>query len=201
MQKRFLQDPSIILLLLSNIFCIIYYQQHPENFGTIVWIYWFQSVIIGIFNFLDLLTLKNYNPSDVTINGKVAKSGGKGCVAFFFLFHYGMFHLVYAIFILVQQGIPDRRIVFITIIAFLMESLIIFRRKKLYEANHAVNPGVIMFLPYLRIVPMHLLIIIPVFFHISPSILFLVLKTFADLGFFLITQRMYRNVSMNVLEA
>ena len=197
MLRRIFSDPTILLLLLSNLICIWYFQTHTDGFGTVVWIYWWQSVIIGIFNFLDLITIKNYDSSKLLVNGKPAQQSGKGCMSFFFLFHYGTFHLVYGVFLLVQQGLPNRTMLAINIIAFLMESVIVFRRKKAYEKEHPVNPGVLMFLPYLRILPMHLLILMPVFLSISPSLVFLILKTLADIIFYLITQKIYRNKSVS----
>jgi hypothetical protein len=52
-----------------------------------------------------------------------------------------------------------------------------------------IDLGVLFFLPYLRIVPMHLMILIPTFFGITPSILFLVLKTIADALFYVVAKK------------
>ena len=95
--KRILSNPSILFLIAGNLYCIWYYKKYPEDFATIVWIYWFQSIIIGFFNFLELLTAKNTIGNITTVN-KSPKELSKGCSAFFFLFHYGIFHLVYFIF-------------------------------------------------------------------------------------------------------
>ena len=52
-----------------------------------------------------------------------------------------------------------------------------------------VNIGAMFFLPYARVVPMHLMILMPQFLHISGNAIFLVLKTLADV----IMYAVYRN--------
>jgi len=50
-------------------------------------------------------------------------------------------------------------------------------------------------LPYVRIVPMHLMILAPAFFGMSPSAVFLILKTLADIIFFFLSRNLYKKVS------
>ncbi len=194
MIKRILSNPSLLFLILGNIYCIWYYERHPEDFGTIVWIYWFQSVIIGFFNFLELLTTKNEN-SDIKLNKKSGTNFTTGCAAWFFLFHFGVFHLVYSIFLLVQfdETLISRLILIIGIATFFIESIIGFMRHKMVAKTEKVNTGLLFFLPYLRIIPMHLMILLPAFFGVTPSLLFLVLKMGADL----LSSRLYNYVYRN----
>jgi hypothetical protein len=98
--------------------------------------------------------------------------------AWFFLFHFGFFHLVYGIFLLTDFGIRsvDSRVLLIGIGAFFLECLINFIRHKRMERTMSVNLGAMFFLPYLRIIPMHLMILLPAFLGWKPSMLFLVLK-------------------------
>lgn len=191
--KKFL-SPTFLLLLLGNFYCIYYYTTQPNGFDSVIWIYWFQSVIIGLFNFLDLLTLKVFDTEGFKINGQPMQKSQNGCVAFFFLVHYGIFHFVYAIFLATQIGINAAltKMVFIGIIFFLFESLVDFRHRKQMEKTREVNFGYLFFLPYLRVIPMHLFILIPVFMGINGSILFLILKFFADVISFLIYRRIFQ---------
>jgi len=183
MLKRLLSNPSILFLIAGNLYCIWYYENHPGSFATVVWIYWFQSIIIGLFNFIDLLTVKNYNSAEFTMNNEPVTARNKGCVAWFFLFHYGTFHLVYAVFLLVNQGISsvDRLVFLLGIATFFLESVINFRQQKQIERTVPVRLGILFFLPYLRIIPMHLMILLPAFMGWKPSLLFLVLKMGADI--------------------
>lgn len=192
--RKSLQEPSFWLLLLANLFCLYYYTRHPEGFKTIVWIYWLQSVFIGLFNFLDLLTVKNPETTSMTINGQPVNKSWKtkGCAAFFFLFHYQFFHLVYAIFLLtIIKGKLDILFLQLALLVIVFEGVLSFIRNKKMQQDNPVNFGRLFFLPYLRIIPMHLMILAPAFLGISNILVFLVLKTLADIGMHILTRKIY----------
>ncbi len=193
MTKNAFLNPSLLFLVAANIFCIWYYSEHPDGFSTIVWIYWFQSIIIGLFNFLDLLTLKKFDAGTFKINGEPATDKNKGCIAWFFLVHYGAFHFGYAIFLLVQLGISNLNssVIMLVVAGFFVEGIISFRKQKAIENVNPVSIGALFFLPYLRIVPMHLMILGPLFFGWQASTLFLLLKTGADVLAYLFYQHLY----------
>ncbi len=193
MLKNIFSNPSILFLLAGNIYCIWYYENHPDAFATVVWIYWFQSITIGLFNFLDLLTVKNYDAANFKMNNKPVTTNNKGCIAWFFLFHYGIFHVVYAVFLLVNQGIRsvDKIILMLGIAVFFAESILNFMKQKQIEHTQSINLGTMFFLPYLRIIPMHLMILLPAFLGWKPSLLFLALKMGADILSFLIYHYVY----------
>jgi Family of unknown function (DUF6498) len=193
MLKKNLSNPSLLFLVAGNLFCIWYFQTHPEGFATVVWIYWFQSVIIGLFNFLFLLTVKNFDTGNFTMNNKPVKPESKGCMAWFFLVHYGFFHLGYAIFLLVGIGVKslDSKLLLIGVVAFFLESILNFIRQKQMERRVSFQLNAMFFLPYLRIVPMHLMILLPAFLGWKPSLIFLVLKMAADFLSFIFLQKQY----------
>ena len=198
MLKKYFSNPSIIFLLAGNLYCIWYYEAHPDGFATVVWIYWFQSIIIGLFNFLDLLTVKNFDGAGFTMNDRPVTQKSQGCTALFFLVHYGFFHIGYAVFLLINQDILSvhKMILLIGIATFLLESIINFKRQKEMERTLTVNIGSMFFLPYLRIVPMHLMILIPSFFGVKPSLVFLILKMGADILSFILYHRIYNKNSV-----
>lgn len=181
---------SILLIIAGNVYCIWYYINNPNDFATIVWIYWFQSIIIGFFNFLDLLTIEIFDASDLKINSKPVTPGNKGCVAWFFLLHYGIFHFVYAVFLLVDFGIQsiDKLVFLFGVSVFLLEAIMNFIRQKKLEKEVKFNIGSMFFLPYFRIIPMHMMILLPAFFGWKPSLLFLGLKMGADLLSYIVYQ-------------
>ena len=193
MLKKLFSNPSILFLLAGNLYCIWYYENHPDGFATVVWIYWFQSIAIGLFNFIDLLTVKNFDSKDIKMNDEPVTAGNKGCTAWFFLMHYGIFHLVYGIFLLVKFSIlsVNRMIFLVAVAVFLLESILNFMRQKQMERAMTVNIGTLFILPYLRIIPMHLMILGPAFLGWEPSLIFLVLKMGADILSFLLYHRMY----------
>lgn len=184
---------SLLLLLAGNLYCIWYYQQHPNDFATVIWIYWLQSVIIGLFNFADLLTIKNFESGNFKINNAPISPTNKGCMAWFFLLHYGGFHVGYAIFLLVDVGIKNinKNFLLLGISAFLLESLLGFIKRKQVEQKTNLSIATIFFIPYLRVIPMHLTILIPKFTGLQPSMIFLVLKTLADVLSFWLFSKIY----------
>ncbi|HQW83031.1 MAG TPA: DUF6498-containing protein [Ferruginibacter sp.] len=194
MVKKYFSNPYFLLLLAGNLYCIWYFKNHSNGFTTVIWIYWIQSVIIGFFNFIDLLTIKNYDTGDTKLNGQPITEKNKGCLPWFFLMHYGLFHFVYGIFLLVKFSLlnVDKSFLLIGVAAFLAESLAGFIRRKVAEQELMFNIGSLFFLPYLRIVPMHLVILVPAFLGIQPSIIFLLLKTLADIFSFILYQRMWQ---------
>ena len=186
MLKRILNNPALTFLLLGNLYCIWYYQQYPNSFGNIVWIYWSQSIIIGLFNFFELFGSNQF--SQDSFNSKAAA----GCLPWFFLLHFGGFHLVYFVFLMIKFPIYDvSRLFYLTAIGiFFIESLIGFIRYKRQRERARPAGGFLFFLPYLRIIPMHLMILGPAFLGWEPSIIFLLLKTFADL----LSYRLYNSL-------
>ena len=198
MIKKYFLTPYFLLLLAGNLYCIWYFKNHSNGFVTVIWIYWIQSVIIGFFNFIDLLTIKNYDPGNAKLNGQPISEKNKGCLPWFFMMHYGLFHFVYGIFLLIKFSWykVDKSFLLIGVAAFLAESLAGFIRRKTAEQELKFNIGSLFFLPYLRIVPMHLVIMVPAFFNVQPSIIFLVLKTIADIFSFILYQRMWQKASV-----
>ena len=202
MLKKYFANPSFIFLLAGNLYCIWYYQAHPGGFTTVIWIYWLQSVIIGLFNFIDLLTIKNYDAGNFKLNDAPLTKKNKGCMAWFFLLHYGGFHLVYGIFLLVDFGILniDKFFLLIGVAAFLMETISGFIKRKQFEQEVKLSIGTIFFLPYLRIVPMHLMILIPAFTGIKASLIFLVLKMAADILSYMLYRFIYNKNNEAVIK-
>ncbi len=179
--KSIFYDPSFWSILVMNIFFIIYYIQHPKGLDTIIVLFYIQSVLIGFFNFLDLLTLKNTVPNSFTVNDEPGNRNG--CAAFFFLIHYGGFHLVYLVFLFVKTvkiSNLDFKFIILSFWIILFSEGYHFIKNKKRNQEEDVNIGVMFFIPYARIVPMHLLILAPALFKIPPNIIFLILKTFAD---------------------
>jgi hypothetical protein len=151
-------------------------------------------VFIGLFNFLDLLTVKHPDPNSFSMDNKpiTASLKTKGCASLFFLFHYQFFHLAYGIFILIKvTGKLDILFLQLSILVILFEGVLTFIRNKRIQKSFLVNFGQLFFLPYLRIIPMHLMILAPAIWGLSSSFIFLALKTLADVGMYLLTRSIY----------
>lgn len=187
-------DLSAWTLLFSNLFVIYIAISEHWPLITIMLAYWCQSIIVGIFNFIRILTLKDFSVENFRISGRNATpgTGTKLFTAFFFAMHYGIFHLVYLLFI--TSGMlfgdfsgsaikVDLSFVAITAGIFFLNHMFSFATNYAKDSAKKQNIGKIMFYPYARIIPMHLTILFGgMFFANSDTIiLFLGLKTLADL--------------------
>lgn len=186
LKKSRLSDVNFWFLIGINVFSIVYYQRNPTQFNSVLWLYWFQSVLIGIFTFLDMITLK---PAPAGIDKTNGPFQSKGCSAFFFLFHYQTFHLAYFLFILLSGKIIDRLFLLIGVTSLLVNMVIEFIQRKNKELKSGVNFTRIFFLPYLRIIPMHVMILAPLFLKIKPTLVFLILKSIADITMYTILKK------------
>ncbi len=192
--KPVLTDPSLWLLFISNIVTIYVASIQGWNLLELLWIYWFQSVTIGFYNFLRIISLKGYSTEGLKLNGKQPVAGGdtKRAAAFFFLVHFGFFHFVYLGFlgaftnmggIIVGIGevegfaLPDFNTVLLPAFMFFITHSFSYLYNRPRDTKNQ-NLGALMFYPYARIIPMHLTIILIPFF--ASVTFFLGLKVFAD---------------------
>lgn len=184
---RYLQsDWSSASLLGSNLLTLVVALIHNWPAGALLWVYWGQSVIIGLFNFLRMISLRQFSAEGVTSNGRPVmptRATQRG-MAFFFLFHYGFFHFVYMIFLfgLAAEGLANLGAIGLCLGSFLVNHGFSFRYNLVSDRRKVRHIGSLMFFPYARILPMHLTIIfgsaLP--WNRGVLLLFLCLKTAAD---------------------
>ncbi|MFT5512665.1 MAG: hypothetical protein ACI8SE_001063 [Bacteroidia bacterium] len=167
--------------------------------SLIIILYYFQSLFIGLQYFIRLSAIgMMYHKLDPKHN--------RFTVALFFLFHYGFFHLVYFIFLISivveMPGSVDPGTVKFFVVALLgytVLSTISDIKKDLTVPKVSV---VVMFQPYFRIVPMHLFIMLAFATDSLETLtkaflLFIVLKTIADIGMHIAVNKTYRDQRTN----
>jgi hypothetical protein len=186
--RQFRADRSVVVLVLSNLVTIAMALALEWDIRDVMWIYWGQSVIIGLFNWRRILGLKKFSTENFKIGNRPAEATPQTQreVARFFLLHYGFFHFVYLIFLLALatpvSGTPFLGIALCTL-AFLIGHGFSYRYYRQRDRERTPNIGCIMFLPYGRIVPMHFTIIFGGFVGAESGgslLLFLGLKALAD---------------------
>lgn len=202
MNGRWQADASIRGILAANALTLLlaWWQQWPLVLQ--LWPYWFQSLAIGWFARKRILARAAAQPPG---HAAVPELGGPRWLAHFFLLHYGGFHLLYAMFLLVftaaaifgDADMPgagrvhplDALLVAVAGTGFW------FGQRAAYRAqpDSPLTPQSLMMLPYARIVPMHLTLILG--FALDGRIgtlLFGMLKTAADVLMHVLERRWLR---------
>jgi hypothetical protein len=155
---------------------------------SIMLVYWGQSVALGIANVIRMLMLEDFSTDGFTSGGHrvPATRAGQVSTARFFAFHYGFFHLGYALFLFGGKlGRIERESAMM-----IAANIAMFAGSHIWHVVAAggsgyrrkPNLGTLMFYPYLRIIPMHIAIILGSAFPPVMLPLFMALKTAADLG-------------------
>lgn len=192
-------DLSLLAVLFGNILSIWMALTHDWSLYQIMWIYWGQSVVIGVMNVIRMLSLKEFSTEGMRMNEKPVPetASAKRQVAGFFAIHYGIFHLAYAIFL--WQEMPLNEIAMGTAM-LMMACISAFVGSHSFSLMHNMqadfrhkkpNLGTIMFYPYLRIIPMHLTIIFGGMTGVG-MVIFMTLKTLADMGMHMVEHHLFQ---------
>lgn len=188
-----LRDPSALSLVASNLIVVAMAVVQHWNLITIFWVYWAQSIIIGLVTVYKILLLKDFSTEGFKMGGKSVDPtpATKRQAALMFFVFYGFFHFIYAIFISAFSGDvlhikPDWHEVGVSSLYFLAHHLF----SVFYHGTHKgdkPNIGSILTFPFLRIFPMHISIVIGGGILIATGastavlVFFLLLKMIADL--------------------
>lgn len=198
---------TTLILLIANLLAILFFVTGDGSIMQVLWIFWAQSVIIGVVNVARITTLGSaISPSVGTQASRLGDVTVKSVLAAFFILHYGLFHLVYAIFLAVftygnttfNDGpspftAADRAVniwlVLLTSMIFALHHFISYKNEVRERSRHSAiaNIAVVMITPYLRVVVMHIIIILGPFIAIEVGakwlfIPFMILKTMVDLA-------------------
>ncbi|MFM9945886.1 MAG: DUF6498-containing protein [Bacteroidia bacterium] len=208
--KNILSDREFWFILVFNLCLAWGFMEGWLSMDTIVWIYFFQSVIIGISNTVRMGCLKNFSTDNFQVNGQSveATSKTKRFSTLFFLVHYGFFHFGYFIFLSVGSvgngSKLDFRMVLINIGIIAANALVSTWSTILQDRDEKPAISSLFFTPYLRVVPMHIFIIVGFTRKANPEILvpvlgtihifwvFLILKLVSDLLMHVVIQKTWR---------
>lgn len=157
------QDLSTWALIFSNLVALVVAVLDQWSLIDLLWVYWSQSVVIGIFAVVKMMdaqgfTLQEGKKASQVIFSTMIKSG----FALFFCIHYGMFHFVYFIFLLVfssEAGVQSPLWILIGASLFFANHLFSFYTNRKHDRATLKDVGRIFARPYARILPMHLTII------------------------------------------
>jgi len=187
------ERPGVLGIVAANALTIAlaWWQHWP--LVTLLWPYWLQSVIIGWYSRKRILALGAFSLANTSGFDKGSDEATKRSTASFFVLHYGAFHLVYALFLwsLTRHGMHgmaayhvsplDLAFMAAIAISFILTHRATYQRIMAADQQARPNIGGVMFLPYLRILPMHLTIILGVAAGYTGGVmLFAGLKMLAD---------------------
>lgn len=188
----------------------------------LLWPFWVQSVVIGWFSLQRIRRLRDFRTEGFRINDRAVAPTAetRAKTAAFFALHYGLFHAIYLVFLIgFTASAADGGSVSITntrtgeVSQVLMGELqaldwllfaalgVVFWRthaashREHVQADLAGRPhiGTLMFMPYLRILPMHLTLVLGLVLGSGmATLLFLALKTAADAGMHVIEHALLR---------
>lgn len=196
-------DISTTALILANLVTMLFAVAQNWSVTDVMWVYWSQSVIIGLFTYRRIMDLRHFTTKGMKVNNAPVEptEAAKRETAHFFLVHYGFFHLVYFVFLwtlMTPVSVFSAVGMAACALSFLINHWFSYKRNKESDMNRTMNLGTIFMTPYLRIIPMHLTIIIGGIFMVSEEtsvlalLLFLVLKTFADVIMHIVDHRIGR---------
>lgn len=200
MPRRAGFDASLLSLVVVNLLALgiaIALRMSPRD---LMLVYWMQSVIIGVMNVIRIVLLKDFSTTGFTMGGRTVEvtPAAKYRTAAFFALHYGFFHLGYLVFLAIPlRGEPALQasgaLLGLCALMFLVQHAFSLRHTLARDAEGRPNLGTLMFMPYLRIVPMHFTIIFGLGFlgGGGPALLlFGVLKTVADAAMHVVQHRL-----------
>jgi hypothetical protein len=182
-------DRSVWVLVFANLVALGIGWASGMSLKQMMAVYWVQSVIIGVTNVIRILNLQKFSTEGFSFNDRPVPTDERGKLgtACFFAFHYGFFHLAYLVFLLSPKGGggvgPATGLALCALVFALNHGYSMLHNIR-RDARGKPNLGTLMFMPYMRIFPMHLLILLGASVAATPAhfALFVCLKILADVA-------------------
>jgi len=181
---------SSLILIMSNMALVYGVYNHNFTLFTLMFVYWSENLIIGIFNVFKILLIKETVVEANPLVSKVRKLTSKVFVLPFFIVHYGVFTLVHGVFVFTlfsKYGFSWQSVFmgFLAVLASHTLSFFInYIGAKEFEKK---RPFDLIFAPYKRVIFLHIILIAGGFIIASTNqtllflLAFAILKTIIDL--------------------
>ncbi|MBS3915468.1 MAG: hypothetical protein KG003_13315 [Bacteroidetes bacterium] len=148
--------------LALNLFLLGEYFMDHGNAKNIVFVFWMQSILLGLENIFMMLfartgmpIMMNNQPSTTSIFSNIFSAG-------FFMVHYGVFILAFGAIGVFSKQIPGElfhaKWVFPTIIILAIGAILELPGKIMEVRKRSVSLMGLMFIPYLRLIPFVIII-------------------------------------------
>lgn len=218
-------DRSARGILAANVLTVAVALWQGWGLLQLLWPFWIQSVIIGWYARRRMLVLQDFCTDGLKINNRAVDATPETLrrTANFFAVHYGFFHFGYLVFLLgfaagadvdgrvpvtnestgqvhmlmVGQVHPLDFLIFLALgVGFWFGHRASHREHVRRDLEGRPSLGKLMFIPYLRVFPMHLTIIFGGLLGGGAVLLFGCLKTVADLLMHRVEHRMLQTESV-----
>ncbi|MCK7593486.1 DUF6498-containing protein [Pseudomarimonas salicorniae] len=199
-----LRDRATLGILASNLVTLGVAYWADWGLLALLWPYWIQSVVIGWFSYRRIRALRRFAVDNLRMNNQPVDESPdtRRRIAQFFALHYGFFHVGYLFFLGIfslagQSGAAqgdlverfgtvsalDLPLIALLGLSFYFSHAASHREHLAADLRGRPNIGTLMFLPYGRVLPMHVTIIVGAALNSGLGLLlFGLLKTAADLG-------------------
>lgn len=214
------RDEALKGILITNAATLAVAVWQDWSVLQLLWPFWMQSLIIGWYARQRILKLTRFSTAGVKINKRTVEPTPETqrSMANFFALHFGFFHLIYFIFLIAFTLTSDARgfiavtnentgqvsqvligkiapidlLIYIGLaFGFQLNHGRSHREHVRADLGHTPNIGTLMMMPYARVVPMHLCIILAIPFGGSGAIwFFMLLKTGADVAMHKVEHRL-----------
>ncbi len=190
--KELLAEVGVVdtlALFFSNIIVIVMALVQGWSVAPLLWVYWCQNGIIGLFNWLRMKQLKKFSTDGLKQDEVYVKptKKSKRDITNFFLLHYGVFQLFYLFFLVkFTDPVPSEVVIsmIIGVAIFLFNHAFSYRKNLKMDLSTNPNIGNMMFFPYFRVIPMHLVMFVGAWVgprSVMVLLFFLLLKTIVDM--------------------
>jgi len=189
-----LKDTTLWTLLAVNLISLCFALLFEWSLFEMVWVYLSQNIAIGFTNFLRMRALEKKN-----VNHEKQKNLK---LSNFFAMHYGLFHIGYILFLIFlstsnvkDTGLANTSFFIILIISFIAAHIFSFKQNNKREfKKKTARLSILLFYPYVRTIPMHVIVIASFFVESTAGIiLFMTLKTLGDSVMHIIEHKVFRN--------
>ena len=181
---------SALSLILANMVPVVGVLFWHWSVASIMVLYWFESLVVGIFNVLKMHRAEGGIAAKLTLNGVPAKDVVKTGLICFFLIHYGFFMLGHGIFVLVlfyPWHVPIGTLLS-AIFSLVLSHGISYRTNFIGRGEYkTLSVSQLLLAPYGRIFVMHFTIVLGAFFiirsgeNIGALLIMIAVKTVIDL--------------------
>jgi hypothetical protein len=184
-------DRALWSIVASNVLAAVLAIVLDWDVVELMWPFWIQSVVIGYYARKRMLLLRSFSVEGLRFGDRPATETPKDQrgAANFFALHYGFFHFGYFLFLMQRSTQQKFDFVDASLLVVVALAFVFAHRQSHREHVAAVlagrpNLGALMFMPYLRVVPMHLVILFGATLGggAATILLFTILKTLADIG-------------------